>query len=128
MSLEHECQQKEIIEKLISDLGEIKGIVSQIPQQYERLDRRINGTFVDINEHIRGANDWRSRIIVLETAIVNMRESMLDFCKNVEKNFLSIKEEKLNTTKASQWRIALIVSTVVGVLSNIDKIIKLFVR
>lgn len=110
----HKCVQEPRIErtevnmdKIISDIGEIKGLVQQIPKQYERLDTRINGSFTTISEHINDSNNWRSRIIVLETAVSNL------------------KVERITSRKASEWRVALIVSAAVGFLSNIDKILNI---
>ena len=96
------CSQKE-------NIGELKKAANNLEDAVKRLDKRINGTFDTIGQHIAEAPEYRSRIDVIDNTIKLMRE------------------EKLNTTKNSQWRIGLIVG-VICTLSNlaVGVLIKIF--
>jgi chromosome segregation ATPase len=92
-----ECIQKE-------NIGTLKEAAENLKEAVQRLDKRINGTFDTIGKHIAEAPIYRSKLDVLEAL--------------VKKN----KEEKLNTTKNSQWRIGIIV----GIISTVGNIIMRF--
>jgi len=96
------CSQKE-------NIGELKKAANNLEDAVKRLDKRINGTFDTIGQHIAEAPEYRSRIDVIDNTIKLM------------------KEEKFNTTKNSQWRIGLIVG-VICTLSNVavGVLIKIF--
>ena len=92
------CTQKENIQRLLdaeSHKSEVMGALieatNSVKESILRLDKRINGTFNIIGEHIKESPFYRGKIETLETEIKN------------------IKEEKLNTIKNSQWRIGIIV-------------------
>lgn len=87
------------------DLGAIKAGVESIKEAMNRLDIRINGSFKAIGEHISEAPDYRSKINVMDTELRLFKD-------DVGKKFKDAKEERLNTVKASQWRIGLIVALV----------------
>ena len=97
---EHICTEKET-------LGSLKEAVNNLNQSVIRLDLRCNGTFDKIDKHITESDGYRQRIILNEKCLKD------------------IKEEKLNTTKNSQWRIALIVGTFI---SATNLIIRVFLR
>lgn len=88
----HECSQLESIGALKEAADSLKGAI-------ERLDKRCNGTFNTIGEHIKESPVYRGQIEVLRTEI------------NI------LKEEKNNSIKASQWRIGLIVGAMIGILN-----------
>ena len=90
--MEHNCIQQEAI-------GGLKEAVLSVNRAIERLDKRCNGTFDKIGQHISESDAYRERIRINETMIN------------------ALKEEKLNTTKNAQWRIALIVSVVVSIVN-----------
>ncbi len=83
------------------NIGALKEAAGALKDAVVRLDARINGTFKQIGEHISEAPDYRSKIKVLENEVKN------------------IKEEKNNTTKASQWRVGLIVGLIPTAVSLI---------
>lgn len=64
-----------------------------VEDSIKRLDDRINGAFEHVGEHIKeseGPTGYRERVIRLEEIITTLAK------------------EKLNSVKASQWRIGLI--------------------
>jgi len=76
---------------VVRSLGNIEGKIDSLIDGQKRLDDRINGTFREIGEHLRDSPEYRGRIVGLETEMRNIRD------------------EKLNSVKASQWRIGIIV-------------------
>ena len=90
----HECIQQE-------NIGALKEAADTLKDAIERLDTRINGSFKQIGDHINESPVYRSKIEVLEREVSNM------------------KEERLNTVKASQWRIGLIVGVLMGLMNII---------
>ena len=76
--------------KAFEDIASIKTGMVNMEGHITRLDKRINGTFHKIGEHIDESPEYREAIVVLQTDVK------------------AIKEEKLNTTKNAQWRIGLI--------------------
>ena len=48
------------IEQLI---GQVQGIVEGLKEDVARLDKRINGTFDNIGEHIKSSEYYRERIV-----------------------------------------------------------------
>ena len=109
---DHECTQKDTINRnttAIGDLrqiaGELKNAVENLNQSVIRLDKRCNGTFETIGSHIAEAPEYRMKI------------------NEVAKDIECIKQEKLNTQKQAQWRVALIVSVSMGILTIVGNII-----
>jgi len=90
------------------NIGALKEAAENLKVAIDRLDKRINGTFSTIGNHIKEGPLYRAKIEVLEHDIKN------------------IKEEKLNTVKASQWRIGLIVGVLASAPSWLDFIFKIF--
>ena len=86
---EHICTQEKA-------LGRLEEAANNLKESVERLDRRINGSFDTIANHIKESPDWRSRIIVVEEALSH------------------IKQEKTNTQKQAQYRVGIIVGVVAG--------------
>lgn len=101
----HDCIQQNNINRLENATIELTkatasldATVKAVNANIERLDKRCNGTFRTIGDHIAEAPAYREDIAKLKVEVKN------------------IKEEKLNTIKASQWRIGLIVGLVMGVV------------
>ena len=92
--MEHICIQQE-------NIGALKKAAESLEQSIDRLDKRINGSFKQIGDHIAESPAYRGKIDVLENEVKNM------------------KEEKLNTIKASQWRIGLIVGCIIAITNII---------
>lgn len=97
MPPEHDCMQKARIERheqMLSDGNRLLGILEAgaktLNDQWARLDKRLNGAFTAMTEHVADGDNWRARIVALE--------KVLELAS----------KEKLNTTKASQYRISLI--------------------
>ena len=89
---------------IVRSLGNIEGKLDSTLAGIDRLDKRINGTFKQISDHISESPEYRGKIMAIETEIKN------------------IKTEKLNSIKASQWRIGLIVGTGTSIVMVILKI------
>jgi len=89
---------------IVRSLGNIEGKLDSTLAGIDRLDKRINGTFKQISDHINESPEYRGKIMAIETEIRN------------------IKTEKLNSIKASQWRIGLIVGTGTSIVMVILKI------
>lgn len=94
---DHDCIQQE-------NIGSLKEAVISLKDAVLRLDKRCNGTFESIGDHIKESPVYRGKIDILENEIKN------------------IKEEKNNTTKASQWRIALIVGSLISIINLLANI------
>jgi peptidoglycan hydrolase CwlO-like protein len=90
---------------IVRSLGNIEGKLDSTLAGIDRLDKRINGTFKQISDHISESPEYRGKIMAIEAEIRN------------------IKTEKLNSIKASQWRIGLIVSLGTTLLMVIMKVI-----
>ena len=88
-------------------MGIVKKTCENVEAAIIRLDKRINGTFASIAEHLKDSPKYRADLEVLKIEVKNM------------------KEEKHNTTKASQWRIGLIVGGVCSLPSFITMIVNL---
>ena len=97
----HDCTQIENISKLREAVATLTNAVDNLNSNIIRLDKRCNGTFDAIGKHMNEAPDYRSKIDILMNQVKD------------------IKEEKNNTTKASQWRVGLIVGVIMGLLSII---------
>ena len=85
----------------LENIGALKEAANTLKDAVDRLDKRINGTFRTIGEHINESPLYRAKIEVMENEIKNIRE------------------EKLNTIKASQWRIGLIVGIIIALMNII---------
>ena len=91
----------------IKSLSRIEQICKDTSNHIDRLDSRINGAFVRIEKHVDEGDKkggFRERLVKLETLVV------------------AATEEKLNSTKASQWRIGLIAG-IPGVIATIILIV-----
>lgn len=80
----HDCVQLEAI-------GGLKKAAEILEKAVSHLHARINGTFDAIDKHIEEGKSYRNEITKLGVIVEN------------------IVQEKNNTTKASQWRVGLIV-------------------
>ena len=83
-------------------LGRIEQIGKDTIGHIDRLDKRINGAFVRIEKHVDEGDKeggFRERLVKLEMLVVTATE------------------EKLNSVKASQWRIGIIVGVIVALPS-----------
>ena len=58
-----ECQYQDKILTLCEDTAEIKAIT-------KGLDKRINGTMVSIQQHIRDGSVWRTLIVSVGMAVI----------------------------------------------------------
>jgi len=112
--MEHGCIQQQNINRLenatidlVKATASLDATVKAVNVNIERLDKRCNGTFKAIGDHINEAPTYREDIGKLKVEVKNM------------------KEERLNTVKASQWRIGLIVGFIMGV---VELAIRLFVK
>jgi len=88
-------------------LGRIEQIGKDTNDHIDRLDKRINGAFVRIEKHVDEGDKeggFRERLVKIETLVVTATE------------------EKLNSVKASQWRIGLIAG-IPGVIATIILIV-----
>ncbi len=119
----HDCIQSDNIKRIgdiVDKRGEVIGALTEavkningniiqmdinIRNDLARLDKRINGSFDTIGEHIKESPIYRGEIERLKVEVKN------------------IKEEKNNTTKDSQWRIGLICA-VPGILMALIEIFK----
>ena len=80
--------------KVVEGLARIEQKQDNALDHIDRLDKRVNGAFSRIDKHVDEGDKeggFRDRLIKLETIIVKLSE------------------EKLNSVKAAQYRIALIV-------------------
>ena len=87
---------------VIKTLSSIEQICKATNSHIDRLDSRINGAFVRIEKHVDEGDKpggFRERVVKLETLIFKATN------------------EKLNSTKASQWRIGIIVGVIVALPS-----------
>ena len=98
--------ENKIIE-VLQDISSVKTGIINLNEHIARLDKRINGTFDTIGEHIKESPIYRDKIGNLETEVKN------------------IKGERLNTTKNAQWRIAIIVGIICGLPSMVFAILKI---
>ena len=96
--------------KVVSNQGEIKAGIKGIRDDIKRLDNRINGTFDTIGDHIKESPEYRTKIDKMETLLG------------------TIKQEKLNSVKASQWRIGLICGGLPTIVLIILKAIDILMR
>ena len=110
--MEH-CKQEDRLARLdaISDktnrmIGEFSATLKSVNANVVRLDKRINGAFSKYEKHVDESE-----------------ERILQIFSNT-RDIKAIKEEKLNTTKNSQWRIGLIAG-LPGTVFMILKIIEL---
>ena len=89
---------------VIKSLSRIEQICKDTSNHIDRLDSRINGAFVRIEKHVDEGDKpggFRERVVKLETLIFKATN------------------EKLNSTKASQWRIGIIVGVIIGLPSMV---------
>lgn len=91
----------------LENIGTLKEAALFLKDAVSRLDKRINGTFDTIGEHIKESPYYRGKIDVLENEIKN------------------IKQEKNNTTKNAQWRIGIIVGLICAFPSLVMMIIQI---
>jgi len=101
--MEHTCIQQE-------NIGTLKEVANTLKDAIERLDNRINGSFKQIGDHISESPVYRSKIDILEREVSNM------------------KEEKLNTVKASQYRISLVTGIVIATINVVVTLILKFIH
>ena len=94
--------------KIMLALGRIEQKCDNTSENISRLDKRINGAFDRVNKHVaegEGVDGYRERLVKLEQVV------------------MIAAREKLNSTKASQWRIGLITGAPAAILA-ICKIIE----
>ena len=91
--------------QICQDIGSIKAGIDSIDSSVKRLDDRINGSFEKIGEHITESEIFRGKVI--------KHEQILKI----------VQEERLNTVKASQWRIGIIVGIIIAIANIIFGII-----
>ena len=95
--------------KLVGTLSALKQSIDNSTDRIERLDNRINGSFERINKHVSEGDVYRDKLIKLET-IVSLAAN-----------------EKLNTTKNSQYRIGIIVGVIIAVANILWRVVERFV-
>jgi len=88
------------------NIGSLKEAATQLKFTVERLDKRINGALDKIANHLEESPIYRGEIAILKTEVKNL------------------KEEKNNTTKASQWRVGLIIGVVISLVQIVIAIVK----
>ena len=89
---------------VIKTLSSIEQICKATNSHIDRLDSRINGAFTRIEKHVDEGDKkggFRERLVKLETLV------------------LTATNEKLNSVKASQWRIGIIVGVIIGLPSMV---------
>lgn len=104
---EHKCFQNgrikrnekaiDIFHKTMQDIGEIKGLVKGVPAALQRVENRVNGSFQRIDKHIDESPVKERRLSTVETEVK------------------SIKETREGSTRAYQWKTALIVGIICAI-------------
>ncbi len=112
---DHKCCNKDRIKRnedsidrfnqIMQDIGELKGFVTQIPQQYKDLNKRINGTFEAIGEHMKEAPEYRERIATVESEVKTINSS------------------RKQNIKTSQWKTGLIIGGILSIPSLVRVVI-----
>jgi hypothetical protein len=94
--------------------GMVEGI-KNIDKKCEAILSDLRSTREEIwgrvNKHIDEAPAVRQKVVEIDTELRLHKE-------DTKREFIKAKEEKLNSIKASQWRIGLIVATVMGIIST----------
>lgn len=109
---DHDCVQEARvarIERLTDEnnrlLGELLQTDREFLRQIERIDKSLHENLERFTAHVNEGVGWRERVTKLEAIVTKA----------------SI--EKLNTTKAAQWRIGILASSGTAILVKIIDII-----
>lgn len=127
---EHQCvmgERVERIEGLADDLnrklGELIGLMQQIPDQYRRLDERINGSFRAIGEHISGVPQREREFAELQTNVRTIEVEVRQNKLAVDKKFECEELNKKDSARQTAEKAALIISSSIAVFSLIVQIV-----